>query len=342
MSTGQMLLWHVVLIPIVLVALVGAHLLLVRMRGVSHPLPAKRARSRDRAAAADDAGAWRGPTRRYDLLKEGTIAAAVVLALTLGLAGLLSSPDVPSVTIATWAKLAPADFLATAASELSGTSKTATYGPPYNNGAGSVQGLLISPQTWPGVTQPVNAARDFVIAPLSKAAAGEPRLATALSAYRAASTALQLAWASAYARAVTKVTFADGTPVVPPAGDGPVPVMLASELALARSGSLDAGLIAQQSFYGANFTRPLLFIEDGAYFTARARALHLTGPQWGIMNETGSYPGQPWLWLYTLWYQVPRFATSANVDLIAIALTGLAVTCCCWFRSSPACATYPG
>jgi len=44
------------------------------------------------------------------------------------------------------------------------------------------------------------------------------------------------------------------------------------------------------------------------------------------MNETGSYPGQPWLWLYTLWYQVPRFSTSASVDLIAITLTGLAVT----------------
>jgi hypothetical protein len=44
------------------------------------------------------------------------------------------------------------------------------------------------------------------------------------------------------------------------------------------------------------------------------------------MNETGSYPGQPWLWLSTLWYQVPRFATSDNVDMIAVALTGLAVT----------------
>ena len=31
--------------------------------------------------------------------------------------------------------------------------------------------------------------------------------------------------------------------------------------------------------------------------------MHLTGEQWGVMNETGSYPGQPWLWLYTLWYQ---------------------------------------
>jgi hypothetical protein len=42
------------------------------------------------------------------------------------------------------------------------------------------------------------------------------------------------------------------------------------------------------------------------------------------MNETGSYPGQPWLWLYTLWYQVPGFRSSANVDLIAIYLTGVA------------------
>jgi hypothetical protein len=40
------------------------------------------------------------------------------------------------------------------------------------------------------------------------------------------------------------------------------------------------------------------------------------------MNESGSYPGQPWLWLYTLWYQVPGFRSSANVDLIAIYMTG--------------------
>jgi hypothetical protein len=42
------------------------------------------------------------------------------------------------------------------------------------------------------------------------------------------------------------------------------------------------------------------------------------------MNETGSYPGQPWLWLYTLWYQVPGFSSSSNVDMIAIYMTGLA------------------
>jgi hypothetical protein len=65
-------------------------------------------------------------------------------------------------------------------------------------------------------------------------------------------------------------------------------------------------------------------LEDGSYFSSLASTQHLTGTQWGVMNETGSYPGQPWLWLYTLWYQVPSFSSSANVDLIAIYLTTLA------------------
>jgi hypothetical protein len=26
-----------------------------------------------------------------------------------------------------------------------------------------------------------------------------------------------------------------------------------------------------------------------------------------MMNETGSYPGQVWLWLYTFWYQIPIY-----------------------------------
>ncbi|MDA8303220.1 MAG: hypothetical protein M0005_17165, partial [Actinomycetota bacterium] len=60
----------------------------------------------------------------------------------------------------------------------------------------------------------------------------------------------------------------------------------------------------------------------GEYFSQQAKANHLYGTQWGVMNETGSYPGQPWLWLYTLWYQVPGWKSSANVDLIAIYMTG--------------------
>jgi hypothetical protein len=328
MDFGQMLLWHVVLVPIVLVALVGAHVLLVRYRGVSHPLPAHlggpgSARERRQAQKAADAAPWRGPTRRYDILKEGAIATLVVLGLTVLLAALLSSPDVPSATIQSWAKAEPADFVATAATELNGTSGTAGYGPPYTNATGATQSLLFAPANILGVTQPINTAQDFVLGPLEKLTATNPRLAAALATYNAAPASQQMAWVNAYLKAVPHVKFVGGVPMVPPAADGPVPVMLATEYTMARSGALDADLLAQRDFYGTNFTKPLLFMGDGAYFSDKAAAMHLTGDQWGVMNETGSYPGQPWLWLYTLWYYVPGFSASANVDLIAIYLTGL-------------------
>jgi Cytochrome b(N-terminal)/b6/petB len=325
MNFGQMLMWHIVLIPIVLVAIIGAHVLLVRMRGVSHPLPAVRPRglAARRAQRKVDREPWRGTTRRYDILKEGTIASAIILALTFGLAGLLSSPDVPPVTVASWVQAAPADFLATAATELNGTSETASYGPPYNT-SGPPQDILFAPANWAGIRQPINAAQVFVLGPLAKDAPVDPALAAALASYNAASSAQENTWATNYGNAVTKVTFVNGAPVVPKADDGPVPVMLATELTLARSGAIDADLLAQQPFYGTDFTKPLLFLEDGSYFISEGTSMNLTGEQWGVMNETGSYPGQPWLWLYQLWYQLPGFRTSANADLIAIYLTGAA------------------
>jgi quinol-cytochrome oxidoreductase complex cytochrome b subunit len=142
MNFGQMLLWHIVLIPIVLVALVGAHVLLVRVRGVSHPLAPVRPRGGVARSAARNADAqpWRGPLRRYDIVKEATIAGLITVVLVVALSIVLSSPDVPPVTVQTWAKIAPADFMATAASELAGTSKTASYGPPYNHGNASGSG----------------------------------------------------------------------------------------------------------------------------------------------------------------------------------------------------------
>src|ERR1022692_637785 len=109
MNFGQMLMWHIVLIPVVLVAIIGGHVLLVRVRGVSHPLPVKRVSLRDRvasrAAAVSDAGPWRGPNRRYDIIKEGSIATLIVGALVLVMAGVLSSPDVPPLTVQTWGRV---------------------------------------------------------------------------------------------------------------------------------------------------------------------------------------------------------------------------------------------
>ncbi len=328
MNFGQMFMWHIVLLPLVLVAIIGAHILLVRVRGVSHPLPERAAwgRAARKATAKSDAGPWRGPTRRYDILKEGAVATVVVGAMTLVMAGVLSSPDVPPVTVQTWGKVAPVDFVYTAATELNGTAGAATYGPPYNNGTASVQ--QVGPVNWQklaGITQPINAAKDYVLIPLSGLAKTTPALATALSTYNAASPAQQNKWAAAYVNATApgakKVPFNNGNLNLPAAG--PVPVMMSYELAMARSGSLDTDLLAQRQFYGTDFTKPLLFISNGGYYVNLATSMHLTGDQWGVMNETGSYPGQPWLWLYQMWYHVSPFQHSSSVDIWAVYLTGL-------------------
>jgi quinol-cytochrome oxidoreductase complex cytochrome b subunit len=331
LNFGQMLMWHIVLLPIILIAIVGAHVLLVRIRGVSHPLPAKRIPWRDRtarkAAATADAAPWRGPTRRYDILKEGTIAGLIATIVVLLAAVLLSSPDVPPLTIKTWATVDQIGFVNTAATELNGTSVSANYGPPYNNGTGSLQ--QVGPVSWQklfGITQPVDSAKLFVLVPLTVAAKTDPALATALHSYTSATPAQQLRWATAYAQATApgakKVPFRGGDLSLPAAG--PVPLMMASELTMARSGALDTDLLAQRQFYGTDFTKPLLFIADGGYYATLATRMHLTGDQWGVMNETGSYPGQPWLWLYQMWYHVNPFGDSHSADIWAVYLTGVA------------------
>jgi hypothetical protein len=42
-----------------------------------------------------------------------------------------------------------------------------------------------------------------------------------------------------------------------------------------------------------------------------------------MMNETGSYPGQVWLWLYTFWYQIKPFSTSTNADILVMTVMGV-------------------
>jgi hypothetical protein len=35
-----------------------------------------------------------------------------------------------------------------------------------------------------------------------------------------------------------------------------------------------------------------------------------------MMNETGNFPGQAWLWLYTMWYQISPFTHTGNADAL--------------------------
>ncbi len=250
-------------------------------------------------------------TRPYDLVKEFVIALAVVTALTVLLAAVFSSPDEKPVTLRGWATAVPNDVVATAAGELAGTTTSATYGPPYNTNSDGQNVLGVPLQKWGGVRIPVNSA-DLVLQPLSEAK-GRLVAAAALARWRAASPQTQQAWASAYVDALGKAPGGDPAKV-PPGNYGPVPALSASFLQLARSGGLEGSLSSSGNFYGGDQTRTLLLLSDGAYLEDLARAQNLGGDQWGMMNETGNYPGQPWMWLYTFWYQVKPFSTSDNAD----------------------------
>ena len=251
------------------------------------------------------------PTRPYDLVKEFVIALVVVTLLTAGLAAVFSSPDEKAITMSGWAQAAPNDVVATAAGELAGTTTSAAYGAPYNTNAEGQKLLGVPMQKWGGVRLPVSSA-DLVLQPLG-AVRGDAALAAALGTWRSASAEQQAKWAGDYADALAKAP--DSDPAKVGSGDfGPVPVLAKSFLGVVRSGGLEGQLTSSGNFYGGDQTRALLLLSDGAYLEDTARAQNLGGDQWGMMNETGDYPGQPWMWLYTFWYQVPPFSTSENAD----------------------------
>jgi hypothetical protein len=258
---------------------------------------------------------WSGRYRDYDLVKEFVIALVVVSLLTVGLAAIFSSPDDQQIDISRWSRTAPTDFVATAAAELDRTSGTATYGAPYTHDRSAAQKIgPIAPQNWPGVTHPVDTVTDFVVRPLS-GVPGDRKLTAGLAQWRAAPATQQLTWASNYDDALQKAPGNDPAKVAAGAY-GPVPTMLHALLRMAKSGGLDGALLSQGHFFATDYTKPLLFIADGTFLEDQARAQHLGGDQWGMMNETGNYPGQAWLWLYTFWYQVKPFSTSGNADAL--------------------------
>ena len=264
---------------------------------------------------------WDGGYRRYDILKEATIALGVVTALVLVLTILFSTPDLAPSTVKSWSRSDPLDFVATSATELDHSSFSGSYGQPYNTGTGAVQHVwFIHLQQWLGISTPINSAQDFVLTPL-RSLTQQPAVQQAVSTYEAASTSTRSGWTSAYEKALTKATVTTpGGVSVKPGNYGPVPEMMGALLTFAQSGGLDGALLASKQFYQTDYTKPLLFMADGGVLANRATTQNLTGSQWGMMNETGSFPGQVWLWLYTFWYQIKPFSTSSNVDALAMAI----------------------
>ncbi len=287
----------------------------------------------------DETQPWKGRYAPYDLVKELCIAVGVIGLLAVLLSVFFSSPDDKSSTIGQWSHELPADFATAAALELDGTSSTAEYGPPYNHSSGSVQHFLfLHPQRWLGVSHPINTAEDYVVKPL-ETIPNDPVLKSALAEYKAAPEKQKKEWAEAYAKPLEEYSTAVEEKKTPPStvsvnqstgavtvkatGAGPVPTMMASLQSLAQSGGLEGGLVTSRQFFQTDYTKPLLFMADGGLLAERAEQQHLLGDQWGLMNETGSYPGQPWLWLYALWYQVEPMKSSPNADIQVLLIMGV-------------------
>jgi len=249
----------------------------------------------------------------YDLVKELVLAIVGVGVLAVLIAAVLSSPNVGPVTIATWAQQDPVDFVTTASGELAGSTTSSGYGPPYNAAADGQSWGPIAPQKWFGTRIPIDPANSFVIQPLQRASFSNTDLGTALSTWQNGSSDQQSKWLDAYTKALANATVTDGKVVVATGDYGPLPVMMANLLGVAQSGGLDGLLVINGRFYQTDYTQPLLFMGDGGYLAGLADQANLTGSLWGMMNETGQYPGQTWLWLYTMWYQVFPFNSDSGV-----------------------------
>lgn len=250
----------------------------------------------------------------FDLVKELAIALAGIGVVTLVAAAVLSSPDEPPVTIASWAQSDPVDFVTTATGELSGTTTSAGYGQPYNSTEDAAQTWgPVAPQVWFGERIPIDSADAFVIQPLQRAVFNNADLDSALKRWQAASADDQGKWTDAYTKALADAQVTDGKVTVADGDYGPLPVMMANLLGMAQSGALDGLLQISGRFYQTDYTPALLFMGDGGYLDGLADHWSLHGDQWGMMNETGQYPGQTWLWLYTMWYQVFPFTDDNGV-----------------------------
>jgi hypothetical protein len=286
----------------------------------------------------DDTRPWAGRYAPYDLVKEACIAVGVITLLAILFTILFSSPDDRPSTIAQWSRQMPVNFVTAAAKELDGTSPTAEYGPPYNHNSDGQHAAFLYPQKWLGVSHPINTANDFVIEPL-RTVPDNAALQSAVAAYQTAPEKTRKVWVEAYAKPLEEyetaleekktppktvaVDEATGAVTVQASGAGPVPTMMSGLLSLAQSGGLDGSLLTSRQLFQTDYTKPLLFMADGGLLDERAEGQHLLGDQWGMMNETGSYPGQAWLWLYALWYQVEPFKASENADILVMLVMGL-------------------
>jgi len=348
MNTGQVLTLHVAALPLAIAALLGLHIFLIRRDSPVRPYDdrpnlANRAGAAKAGAGAAAAGAGeaelvgagrrtrenlRGiPLKPYDLLREGLIVFGLAAVVALALAIFVGAPDYPTVTGENVATKQPIAYLKTTVGILLGNEDSALtgYGPPYQNDDSAAQHLgPIAPATWFGATRPIDPAQDLVLAPLARVAQINPAYAQPLAEFQAAAPAQQQKWLAAYDKALGAATVS-GDSVQLPAGDyGPVEAMMNGMLGLGRAGLLEGALAAEGNDFAPfsfDYTKQLsYFAVAPPYFDTAAHLVQQGNPQWGIVHETGNYPGAWWLDGYQVWYEIPAIADADNADLLVVTI----------------------
>lgn len=257
----------------------------------------------------------------YDLVRELTLACLGIGVLVAVLAGIFSTPDVPMLSAQQVARQDPLLLVQTELRELGGQSSIATYGPPYNHSDQALQGIGgLSPQSWAGVQIPIDTAQVDVIRPLSRVASVDPAIRATLQAWNAGSVTQQARWIANTEKVLVASSIQNGRVMLPmhTTEYGPVPAMADDYLRLAQTGLLEAAIDGENGPSPiVNRTRSLLLLE-GQADTAYATKLNMLGGEWGVIKETGNYPGAVWLWYYTLLYQIPPYNASPAADLLVV------------------------
>ena len=222
------------------------------------------------------------PTKPYDLVREGVIALGLIAAAIIVLAIIFKSPDAPTIRGEDVAKNHPLDYLKTATDFLSGESGLEAYGPPYTKDTDNLMKVLgFAPATILGVTAPLDAQKDLIIAPLEKVAVLNKDVAAALKVWSAASEDQQKAWTKAYSDALDKAEEGDGGVKVAAGTYGPVPVMMMGMLDLGRAGLLEGALTSNGGF-------PTRWITRGPCSSSRRVRTRISPRAWTCWAPSGA------------------------------------------------------
>lgn len=226
------------------------------------------------------------------------ILAVVLLAVIVGLALTVGSPNSPRETIKQAATSDPGGAVLAFTQELDGTSSSSSNAQEY--GMGQPANVF--------VVQPITSALPLLrgsVAVSQLPTLSADTIRTALADFTGAQPAQRLAWASAYDDALGKITPATGgggdmAPAASPDyskighlnGDfGPVPALVETGVFLAQTGYFQQDLQAVDP--GHSFHLVNIWLYDQPLLLNTAVAQGLTDDQWGMVKERGFSVG-PW------------------------------------------------